>query len=142
MHCEGVPARAGWQRTRATEFARCASGDGVERYFVTAGDTVGLRFEAVISSAHRFESHVNLAAAAEARDDAVLAGTHWSAASNIYAAPLLAGEPSAPWIESMAAQYAVLADDARSRLPRRFPMRSNVSFNRPPAAHPAVVGGR
>jgi len=122
--------------------ARCAGGDGVERYFVTAGDTVGLRFEAVISSAHRFESHVNLAAAAEARDDAVLAGTHWSAASKIYAAPLLAGEPSAPWIESMAAQYAVLADDARSRLPRRFPMRSNVSFNRPPAAHPAVFGGR
>jgi DNA-binding SARP family transcriptional activator len=122
--------------------ARCAGADGVERYFVTAGDTVGLRFEAVISSAHRFESHVNLAAAAEARDDAVLASTHWSAASKIYAAPLLAGEPSAPWIEPMAAEYAELADAARSRVPRRYQTGPFVSFNQPSAAQPAAFGGR
>jgi hypothetical protein len=122
--------------------SRCAGADGVERYFVTAGDTVGLRFEAVISSAHRFESHVNLATAAEARDDAVLASTHWSAASKIYAAPLLAGEPSAPWIEPMAAEYAVLADAARSRIPRRYQAGSSASFNRAPAAQPAAYGGR
>jgi len=122
--------------------ARAAGADGVERYFVTVGDTVGLRFEAVISSAHRFESHVNLAAAAEARNDEVLAGTHWSAASKIYAAPLLAGEPSASWIEPMAAEYAVLADAARSRVPRRFPMRPIPGFKQPPTAHQAALGGR
>jgi DNA-binding winged helix-turn-helix (wHTH) protein len=122
--------------------ARCAGADGVERYFVTAGDTVGLRFEAVISSAHRFESHVNLATAAEARDEAVLANTHWSAASKIYAAPLLAGEPSAAWIEPMAAEYAVLADAARSRASRRYPFGHVVSFNGPAQAQPVVLGGR
>ena len=101
--------------------ARCAGADAVERYFVTAGETVGLRFEAVISSAHRFESHVNLASAAEARSDAVQAVTHWSAATKIYAAPLLAGEPSAPWIEPVAADYAALAEAARLRVPRPVP---------------------
>jgi hypothetical protein len=122
--------------------ARCAGPDAVERYFVTAGETVGVRFEAVISSAHRFESHVNLAAAAEARDDSVLASTHWSAASKIHAAPLLAGEPAATWIEPLAAEYAVLAATARSRTSRRHHPASFVTFKQASPAQSAAFGGR
>lgn len=122
--------------------ARCAGADAVERYFVTAGETVGLRFEAVISNAHRFESHVNLATAAEARDERVLATTHWSAASKLYAAPLLAGEPSATWIEPRAAEYAVLADAARLRVPRRLASASHPRFKQPSTAQRAALGGR
>ncbi len=121
---------------------RCAGPDAVERYFVTAGESVGLRFEAVISSGHRFEAHVNLATAAEARDDTVQATTHWSAAAKIYAAPLLAGEPATTWIEPMAEKYASLADAARLRVPRRLSAASQAPLRRPATAQPAVLGGR
>ena len=122
--------------------ARCAGPDAVERYFVTAGDTVGLRFEAVISSAHRFESHVNLATAAEARDDAVQATTHWSAAAKIYAAPLLAGEPPTAWIEPLSAEYALLAATATLRARRRLADGVPARLKRLPPAQPAALGGR
>jgi hypothetical protein len=103
---------------------------------------VGLRFEAVISSAHRFESHVNLATAAEARDDAILAATHWSAAANIHGTPLLCGEPSTNWIEPVAAQYSALADMARTRgVQRRFGL-PRFALKQSPAAQQRLYAGR
>jgi hypothetical protein len=122
--------------------ARCSGADAVERYFVTTGETVGLRFEAVISSAHRFESHVNLATAAEARDDAILALTHWSAAAKIHGTPLLCGEPATSWIAPVASQYSALADMARARgAQRRFGV-PPFAHKQPPAAQQTLYGGR
>lgn len=123
--------------------ARCSGADAVERYFVTTGEAVGLRFEAVISSAHRFESHVNLATAAEARDDAMLAATHWSAAAKIHGTPLLGGEPSTLWIEPIAANYSALADRARARgVQRRFGLPRFAAVNQPPSAQQTLYGSR
>ncbi len=88
--------------------AECVGRDAVDEYFLVRRNTVALRFGNVVSTANRFSTHVKVAAAAYGRGDLDAAAAHWSAALRLHSAPLLSGEPSAPWIA--AAQRAF--DDA------------------------------
>jgi hypothetical protein len=97
--------------------------DAVERYLFSAPAQIGLRFESVVSSAHRFVLHAELAAAAEARGSQAFALAHWSAALKLYSAPVLSGEPVAWWIERQAEIFAALALRARRFLREAGPAR-------------------
>ena len=88
--------------------AQCVGRDAVDEYFVVHRNTVALRFGNVVSTATRFSTHVEVASAAYARGELDAAAAHWSAALRLHSAPLLSGEPPAPWIA--AAQRAF--DDA------------------------------
>jgi hypothetical protein len=88
--------------------AQCVGRDAVDEYFVVHRNTVALRFGNVVSTANRFSTHVDVALAAYDRGDLDAAAAHNSAALRLHSAPLLSGEPSAPWIA--AAQRAF--DDA------------------------------
>jgi hypothetical protein len=80
----------------------------VDRYLFSGPAQIGLRFDAVVSSTHRFALHADLAVAAEARGAAAVAYRHWSAALQLYTAPVLSGEPFAWWIEQRAATFEIL----------------------------------
>jgi hypothetical protein len=97
--------------------------DAVERYLFSAPAQIGLRFESVVSSAHRFMLHAELAVAAEARGSHAFAHAHWSAALKLYSAPILSGEPVAWWIERQAETFATLALRARRFLREAAPAR-------------------
>ena len=88
--------------------AQCVGRDAVDEYFVVHRNTVALRFGNVVSTANRFSTHVKVASAAYDRGDLDAAAAHCSAALRLHSAPLLSGEPPAPWIA--AAQRAF--DDA------------------------------
>jgi hypothetical protein len=88
--------------------AQCVGRDAVDEYFVVHRNTVALRFGNVVSTANRFSTHVKVASAAYDRGDLDAAAAHCSAALRLHSAPLLSGEPPAPWI--VAAQRAF--DDA------------------------------
>jgi hypothetical protein len=91
--------------------AECVGRDAVDEYFVVHRNTVALRFGNVVSTANRFSTHVQVAAAAYDRGDLDAAAAHWSAALRLHSAPLLSGEPPAPWI---AAAQRAFDDAARS----------------------------
>jgi hypothetical protein len=97
--------------------------DAVERYLFSAPAQIGLRFESVVSSAHRFALHAELATAAEARGSHAFARAHWSAALKLYSAPVLSGEPFAWWIERQAEAFASLALRGRRFLREAMPAR-------------------
>jgi hypothetical protein len=97
--------------------------DDVDRYLFSAPAQIGLRFESVVSSAHRFVLHAELAAAAEARGALAFAHAHWSAALKLYTAPILSGEPVAWWIERQVETFAALAVRARRFLREAGPAR-------------------
>jgi hypothetical protein len=97
--------------------------DAVERYLFSAPAQIGLRFESVVSSAHRFVLHAELATAAEARGSHAFAQAHWSAALKLYSAPVLSGEPVAWWIERQAEAFAALSQRARRFLRDAEPVR-------------------
>jgi len=80
----------------------------VDRYFFSGPAQIGLRFDAVVSSTHRFVLHADLAVAAESRGALAAAYNHWSAALQLYTAPVLSGEPFAWWIEQRAATFEIL----------------------------------
>ncbi|HEY4439871.1 MAG TPA: hypothetical protein VGN14_05415 [Candidatus Elarobacter sp.] len=70
----------------------------VSAYFHADATTIGFVPANVTTTLQRFRSHVDLAASAQERGATDEAYAHWSAALTIHAAPLLAGEPEAPWI--------------------------------------------
>ena len=80
----------------------------VDRYLFSGPAQIGLRFDAVVSSTHRFALHADLAVAAEARGALTAAYSHWTAALQLYTAPVLSGEPFAWWIEQRAATFEIL----------------------------------
>lgn len=85
----------------------------VDRYLFSAPAQIGLRFDAVVSSMHRFVVHAELAVAAEARGASSAALAHWTAALQLYTAPVLSGEPFAWWIEERAASFEILRQRGR-----------------------------
>ena len=85
----------------------------VDRYLFSAPAQIGLRFDAVVSSMHRFVVHAELAVAAEARGASSTALAHWTAALQLYTAPVLSGEPFAWWIEERAAAFEILRQRGR-----------------------------
>lgn len=91
--------------------AQCVGRDAVDEYFVVRRNTVALRFGNVVSTANRFGTHVKVASAAYDRGDLDAAAAHWSAALRLHSAPLLSGEPPAPWI---AATQRAFDDAARN----------------------------
>jgi hypothetical protein len=97
--------------------------DAVDRYLFSAPAQIGLRPSVVVSSAQRFAAHADLADAAEARGAQGSAAAHWSAALDLYTAPVLSGEPVAPWIEQRAEVFAGLAQRARRSVRERGPAR-------------------
>lgn len=91
--------------------AHCVGRDAVDEYFTVRRNAVSLRAGNVVSTANRFSTHVKVATAAYDRGDVAAAVAHWSAALRLHSAPLLSGEPSAPWI---AAAQREFDDAARS----------------------------
>jgi hypothetical protein len=78
--------------------AQCVGREAVDEYFIVHRNTIALRLGNVVSTANRFNTHVKVATAAYDRGDFDAAVAHWSAALRLHSAPLLSGEPSAPWI--------------------------------------------
>jgi len=93
--------------------AQCVGRDAVDEYFVVQRNTVALRFGNVVSTANRFSTHVKVASAAYDRGDLDAAAAHCSAALRLHSAPLLSGEPPAPWI---AAAQRAFDDAARTAM--------------------------
>ena len=93
--------------------AECVGRDAVDEYFVVHRNTVALRFGNVVSTANRFSTHVKVASAAYDRGDLDAAAAHCSAALRLHSAPLLSGEPPAPWI---AAAQRAFDDAARNAM--------------------------
>jgi hypothetical protein len=93
--------------------AQCVGRDAVDEYFIVHRNTVALRFGNVVSTANRFSTHVKVASAAYDRGDLDAAAAHCSAALRLHSAPLLSGEPPAPWI---AAAQRAFDDAARNAM--------------------------
>ncbi|MDQ6925148.1 MAG: hypothetical protein M3154_02815, partial [Candidatus Eremiobacteraeota bacterium] len=92
--------------------AQCVGREAVDEYFTVHRNTVALRLGNVVSTANRFSTHINVASAAYDRGDLHAAVAHWSAALRLHSAPLLSGEPSAPWIAAAQHEYDEAARDA------------------------------
>ncbi len=92
--------------------AQCVGREAVDEYFTVRRNTVALRLGNVVSTAHRFSTHVKVASAAYDRGDFDAAVAHWSAALRLHSAPLLSGEPSAPWIAAAQREYDEAARNA------------------------------
>jgi hypothetical protein len=88
--------------------AECVGREAVDEYFTVHRNTVALRLGNVVSTANRFSTHAKVATAAYDRGDFDAAVAHWTAALRLHSAPLLSGEPSAPWIAAAQREY----DDA------------------------------
>jgi len=88
--------------------AQCVGRGVVDEYFTVHRNTVALRLGNVVSTANRFSTHVKVASAAYDAGDFDAALAHWTAALRLHSAPLLSGEPSAPWIAAAQREY----DDA------------------------------
>jgi hypothetical protein len=93
--------------------AQCVGRDAVDEYFTVHRSTIALRLGNVVSTANRFSTHVKVASAAFDRGDFDAAVAHSSAALRLHSAPLLSGEPPAPWIAAAQRQYDEGARDAR-----------------------------
>jgi hypothetical protein len=92
--------------------AQCVGRDAVDAYFTVHRNTVALRLGNVVSTANRFSTHIKVAAAAYDRGDMHAAVAHWSAALRLHSAPLLSGEPPAPWIAAAQHEYDEAARNA------------------------------
>lgn len=92
--------------------AQCVGREAVDEYFTVHRTTVALRLGNVVSTANRFSTHVKVASAAYDRGDLHAAVAHWSAALRLHSAPLLSGEPSAPWIAAAQHEYDEAARNA------------------------------
>ena len=92
--------------------AQCVGREAVDEYFTVQRTTVALRLGNVVSTANRFSTHVKVASAAYDRGDLHAAVAHWSAALRMHSAPLLSGEPSAPWIAAAQHEYDEAARNA------------------------------
>jgi hypothetical protein len=79
--------------------------DAVDEYFTVRRNAVALRAGNVVSTANRFSTHVKVASAAYERGDSNAAVAHWSAALRLHSAPLLSGEPPAPWISAAQREF-------------------------------------
>ncbi len=79
--------------------------DAVDEYFTVRRNAVALRSGNVVSTANRFSTHVKVASAAYDRGDVDAAVAHWSAALRLHSAPLLSGEPPAPWISAAQREF-------------------------------------
>jgi hypothetical protein len=88
--------------------AECVGRETVDEYFTVQRNTVALKPGNVVSTANRFSTHVKIATAAYGRGDLDAAVAHWSAALRLHSAPLLSGEPPAPWIAAAQREF----DDA------------------------------
>jgi hypothetical protein len=92
--------------------AQCVGREAVDDYFIVRRTTVSLRLGNVVSTANRFSTHIKVAADAYDRGDFHAAVAHWSAALRLHSAPLLSGEPSAPWIAAAQHEYDEAARNA------------------------------
>ena len=92
--------------------AQCVGREAVDEYFAVHRNAVALRLANVVSTANRFSTHVKVASAAYDRGDLHAAVAHWSAALRLHSAPLLSGEPSAPWIAAAQREYDEAARNA------------------------------
>jgi hypothetical protein len=92
--------------------AQCVGREAVDEYFTVQRNTVALRLGNVVSTANRFSTHVKTASAAYDRGDLHAAVAHWSAALRLHSAPLLSGEPSAPWIVAAQREFDEAARNA------------------------------
>ena len=92
--------------------AQCVGREAVDEYFTVHRNTVGLRLGNVVSTANRFSTHVKVASAAYDSGDFDAAVAHWTAALRLHSAPLLSGEPSAPWIAAAKREYDEAARNA------------------------------
>jgi hypothetical protein len=79
--------------------------EAVDEYFTVRRNAVALRSGNVVSTANRFSTHVKVASAAYDRGDVDAAVAHWSAALRLHSAPLLSGEPPAPWISAAQREF-------------------------------------
>lgn len=93
--------------------AQRVGSQAVDRYLFSGPAQIGLRFDAVVSSLHRFVVHAELAVTAEASGAIEAALAHWAAALRLYTAPVLSGEPLAWWIEQRAATFEILRQRGR-----------------------------
>ena len=122
--CPGVDAESGAQALRSActtirrAIAECSGRANVGAYFRTDATTLQLVPDRVTTTLQRFTSHVSLASDAQEHNDLDAAYAHWSAALTIHVAPLLAGEPPAPWIteaeQAITLLAAYAADQAQS----------------------------
>ncbi|HWT05190.1 MAG TPA: hypothetical protein VN224_05490, partial [Xanthomonadales bacterium] len=92
--------------------AQCVGREAVDEYFTVHRTTIALRLGNVVSTANRFSTHIKVASAAYDRGDLHAAVAHWSAALRLHSAPLLSGEPSAPWISAAQHEYDEAARNA------------------------------
>jgi hypothetical protein len=92
--------------------AQCVGREAVDAYFTVHRNTVSLRLGNVVSTANRFSTHIKVASAAYDRGDLHAAVAHWSAALRLHSAPLLSGEPAAPWITAAQREYDEAARNA------------------------------
>ena len=85
-------------------------GDGrADSYFRTEGAFVELRGANVVNTAWKFLSCVREARNAESLGDADVARVCWEAALRHFVRPLLASEPTTPWVEERRRHYQELA---------------------------------
>lgn len=92
--------------------AQCVGREAVGEYFTVNRNSVSLRLGNVVSTANRFSTHIKVASDAYDRGDLHAAVAHWSAALRLHSAPLLSGEPSAPWIAAAQREYDEAARNA------------------------------
>ena len=92
--------------------AQCVGREAVGEYFTVNRNAVSLRLGNVVSTANRFSTHIKVASDAYDRGDLHAAVAHWSAALRLHSAPLLSGEPSAPWIAAAQREYDEAARNA------------------------------
>lgn len=95
----GAKALATACSTIRRAIGECIVRGAVSDYFRVEHGRVQLCLANVSSTVQRFETHVENASAAQGRGDYEAAFAHLSAALRLHAAPLLSGEPPAPWID-------------------------------------------
>ena len=87
----------------------CAGDGRADAYFRTEGAFVELRGANVVNTAWKFLNCVREARNAEALGDADVARACWEAALRLFVRPLLASEPTTPWVEERRRHYNELA---------------------------------
>jgi hypothetical protein len=104
--------RQAWSSIRRA-ITECKGPGAADHYLVREGDTIGLRLDAITTSAHRFQAHANIALKAYARGQAKAARGHATVALRLYKSGLLSGEAPQP-TDRHTQDFAAIASTLRT----------------------------